>query len=94
MWRIWRRHAAPDAGLAIAIFAVQLVLNALWTPLFFGLHSLAGSLADIIMLWLAIAATMATFARIDRVATWLLAPYWVWVSFATYLNFMIWRLNS
>ena len=72
---------------------MQLALNAAWTPLFFGLHWLGVAFAEILTLWVAIAATMAAFFRVSRVAGWFLAPYLAWVGFAAVLNFTLWRLN-
>ena len=69
-------------------------LNAAWTALFFGLHSLGGSLVDIAALWLAIVVTIALFVRVSKFAAWLLVPYLAWVSFAGYLNLALYRLNS
>ena len=68
--------------------------NWLWTPLFFGLHWTGVAFAEIVLLGLAIAATIAVFRPVNRTAAWLLAPYLAWVSFAAVLNFTLWRLNS
>lgn len=78
---------------ALAIFGVQLLLNATWSGLFFGLKHPGWAFAEIIVLWLAIVATIAAFAKISKPAAWLLAPYILWVSFAGYLNYTIWQLN-
>lgn len=77
----------------VVLFFVQLALNALWSVIFFGLHSPGGALVDIILLWLAIVWTMITFYKISRPAAYLLVPYILWVSFAAYLNYAIWALN-
>jgi tryptophan-rich sensory protein len=69
-------------------------LNAAWTPLFFGLHQPGFACAEIVWLWLTIAATLAAFRPLNRAAAWLLAPYLAWVSFAAALNFALWWLNS
>ena len=69
-------------------------MNAAWTPLFFGLHQPGLAFSEIVLLWLAIAATLAAFRLVSRVAAWLLIPYLLWVSFATMLNFALWQLNS
>lgn len=79
--------------LAVVLFGAQLVLNTLWSIIFFGLQSPGGALIEIVFLWLAIAATIITFAKISRPAAWLLVPYIAWVSFASYLNYAIWSLN-
>ena len=91
-WRVW--SAGSDTTFALVLFAVQLALNFAWSFIFFNAHRLGMALADIVLLWLAIAATIAAFAFIDSLAAWLLAPYIAWVSFATLLNASIWRLNS
>ncbi|MEK7585556.1 MAG: TspO/MBR family protein, partial [Patescibacteria group bacterium] len=72
---------------------IQMVLNALWSIIFFGLHSLGGALVEIIFLWLAVLTTIIAFAKISKLAAWLLVPYILWVSFAGYLNYSIYVLN-
>lgn len=72
---------------------LQWALNALWTPLFFGLHRPGWALAEILVLLAAILATIRAFWRVDRPAGLLLFPYAAWVAFATVLNWTIWRLN-
>lgn len=89
-----RQRAADGAkGLAIALFGAQLVLNALWSWLFFRWHQGALALVDICVLWLAILATLTQFWRLRPLAGALLIPYFLWVSFATGLNAAVWRLN-
>lgn len=88
-WLVWER----GGGKALAIFSGQLVLNASWSIVFFGLRSPGLALVNIALLWLAIVWTGAAFYRISRPAAYLLLPYFLWVSFAVYLNFFIWRLN-
>ncbi len=91
---IWKKGLdRKDARIALGIFIGQLVLNTLWSILFFGFHSPGGAFIEIIFLWLAIIATIIAFAKISRSAAWLLAPYILWVSFAMYLNYAIWTLN-
>jgi len=92
-WMVWRRRGFREGAAALLIFAFQLALNAAWSPLFFGLRNPLAGLLDIIPLWAAILATIAAFRKISPLAAALLIPYWLWVSFATALNFMIWRLN-
>ena len=75
------------------LFAAQLALNAVWSPVFFGTHSIGNALAIIVLLWAAIVLTMLVFKKISRPAAWLLVPYILWVSFAAYLNYAIWSLN-
>jgi len=92
-WLVWRQGGWRTQGQALKLFLLQWLLNALWTPLFFGLHRPAWALADIVLLWLVLAATLYSFWRVKAVAGVLLVPYLAWVSFAAALNFAIWRLN-
>ncbi len=92
-WMVWRRRGFRGASAAFGWFALQLTLNALWSPLFFGLRSPGAGLADIVLLWAAIAPTIVAFWKASRLAGMLLVPYWLWVTFAGALNFTIWRLN-
>lgn len=78
----------------LLIFGLQLVLNATWSLLFFGLHNIFYALLDIILLWFAILLTIHNFGRINRKAAYLLVPYILWVSFALVLNFYVWVLNQ
>ena len=92
-WLVWREGGWKAQWRTLGLFLLQWLLNALWTPLFFGLHHPGLAFAEIILLWLAIAATLVSFWRVRQVAGVLLAPYLAWVSFAAALNFTIWRLN-
>ena len=92
-WRAWRRGGWAKQKAALSLFVAQWALNALWTPLFFGLHRPGWALAEILALLIAILATLRAFWRVDRPAGLLLLPYAAWVSFATVLNWTIWRLN-
>jgi len=78
---------------AILIFTLQLVLNILWSVIFFGLQSPGLAFFELIMLWWAILYTIANFYRISKPAAYLLIPYIAWVSFAGILNFILWRMN-
>lgn len=93
-WLAWQRGGFAAQGRALGAFLAQLALNALWTPLFFGLHWPGVAFAEIVLLWLAIAWTIALFWRVQRAAAYLLLPYLAWVSFAAVLNGALWRLNS
>ncbi len=91
---IWKKGLdRNDVRKALAVFGLQLALNTFWSIVFFGLHSPAWAFVNIISLWLAIAWTMILFYKISKPAMWLLAPYILWVSFASYLNYSIWILN-
>jgi tryptophan-rich sensory protein len=92
-WLIWRSKEGNARRTALLIFAVQLVLNGIWSFLFFGLRSPGWAALEIVLLWCSIFATMLAFARIRRLAAGLLLPYLVWVSYATALNVTIWNLN-
>jgi translocator protein len=94
LWRFLESDAPRQARVAgVTLFGVQLVLNGLWSYLFFGLHMPGLALVEIALLWLTIGAVIAVFSRPARGAAWLLVPYLMWVSFATYLNFEVWRLQ-
>lgn len=92
LWLIWR-SSSKEKTRAIWLFALQLILNAIWSPIFFGAQSIGNALAVIVLLWAAIVLTILVFKNISRAAAWLLVPYIVWVSFAAYLNLAIWVLN-
>ena len=92
-WLVWRQHGFQNACRALAFFVLQLVANALWTWLFFGLHRGALALAEIAVLWLLIVASFVSFWPLQRMATLMLLPYLAWVSFASALTLSLWRLN-
>jgi tryptophan-rich sensory protein len=90
-----RREANRGAvRQAQAIFGLQLILNTLWSALFFGRRSPLAALVEIILLWFAIVLTVVLFGRVSKLAALLLLPYLAWVSFAAVLNGAIWRLNA
>jgi len=91
---VWKKGLdRRDVKIALGIFVGQLALNTLWSIIFFGLHSPGAALIEIVFLWLAILATIIAFYKISKPAAWLLVPYILWVSFASYLNYAIWFLN-
>jgi len=92
-WLVWRQGRVPGVWTAGALFGVQLALNAIWTPIFFGLRQPGWALLDILLLWAAILLTLVAFARVRPLAAGLLAPYLAWVTYAGALNFALWRLN-
>ena len=92
-WLVWRVGGFAAARGALTLFLVQLAVNALWSWLFFGWRLGGWALADIVVLWGLIAATLRAFWRIRPLAGALLVPYLLWVSFAGVLNFSIWQLN-
>lgn len=92
---VWRRgFEKREVRHALGIYAAQLALNAAWSYVFFGRQSPGGAFLVIVLLWVAIVATIVSFARVSKPAAWLLAPYLLWVSFAGYLNYAIWMLNA
>jgi translocator protein len=92
-WLVWRVGGFRAARFALTLFLVQLALNALWSWLFFGWHRGGLAFADILVLWAMIVATLIAFWRISPSAGALLVPYVLWVSFASALNYSVWRLN-
>jgi tryptophan-rich sensory protein len=92
-WRVQRAAPPGEAKPALTLYVVQLAANALWTWLFFAWHRGAWAFAEILLLWLLIAATIAAFHRRDKIAGLLLVPYIAWVSFATCLCYSIWQRN-
>ena len=93
-WQVWRRRHELRVDRALTLFTVQLALNISWSALFFTLRNPGLAFIEILLLWVMIAATIATFFKVSRLAGWLLVPYLAWVSFAAVLNFTIWRLNG
>ena len=93
-WLVWRRTGWQDSNGALVLFVIQLVLNLAWSFIFFKFHNPGWAFAEIVALWIAIAATMVKFATISPASAILLSPYLVWVSYAAALNFAIWRLND
>ena len=91
---VWHKGVDKAAvRIALAMFLLQLILNGLWTPLFFGLKMPLVAFVEIVLLWVAIGFTMLTFARVSLAAAVLLLPYLLWTSFAAVLNLSIWLLN-
>ncbi|RAW43929.1 tryptophan-rich sensory protein [Halorubrum sp. 48-1-W] len=95
LWLVWRQaDSSPQAvRLAGSVFALHFAFNLGWSAVFFGRQAIGLGLAVILVLWTLIVATMWAFNRVDRRASLLLVPYFLWVSFATYLNYQFWVLN-
>lgn len=93
-WLVWRSGAWSQTRPALTLYAIQLVLNAAWTPLFFGLGWRGIALAELSVLLVVLVATVVMFWRRSRVAGALLVPYLAWSVFAWCLNFAVWQLNS
>jgi benzodiazapine receptor len=93
-WRAWSRAGFAGAGPALALFVLQLGLNALWSYLFFGRHRPDLAFLDIVALWGALLAVVVLFWRVDHGAGALMLPCLAWVGFAAFLNLALWRLNG
>ncbi|MCB2115847.1 MAG: tryptophan-rich sensory protein [Rhodobacteraceae bacterium] len=83
----------PGNGTALALWALQIALNTLWTPVFFGGHHIRAGLIIIAVLWVSVALTILAFWNVDGIAAAMLVPYLLWLSVATALNYRIWRDN-
>lgn len=92
-WLVWREPAQPLRAPALAVFVLQLAVNALWSWVFFAWHRGAWALADVLVLLALIAAMVVLFRRIRPLAAWLLWPYLAWVAFASALTWAVWRAN-
>lgn len=93
-WAATRVALLDGNGYAMALYATQLAFNTLWTPVFFGRRDMKGGMIVIVFLWLAVAATMIAFFRLDGLAGTLFVPYLAWVSVASALNWSVWRRNT
>ena len=92
-WMVWERLPQKGFSLPMALFFVQLVLNTIWSMVFFGLRNPGWAFVEVVLLWIVIILTMISFWTVYWVAGALFLPYFLWVSFAAVLNFTIWRLN-
>lgn len=92
-WLVWREASSAGVHRALLLFVAQLVLNVLWSWLFFAWHRGALAFLDIIVLLVLIVATVSAFWRVRPLAGALLIPYLAWVSFASVLNYSVWQLN-
>lgn len=92
-WLVWKQGGWGRQRRPLVLYFIQLALNAAWTPVFFGAHQMGAALAVIMALWLAILLTLISFWRVRLSAGLLLVPYLAWVTFATTLNFTLWRMN-
>jgi translocator protein len=95
LYLIWKKGLkTKKVRDAVYVFVIQLVLNAAWSPIFFGAHNILLALLIIVIVWIYILKTIRLFAKINSTASYLLYPYLAWVSFATILNFSVWFLNK
>jgi tryptophan-rich sensory protein len=92
-WMVWQRRSVPGANAALGLFVVKLVANALWSWMFFAWHRGALAFVNVVVLWILLVATTVLFKRIKPAAALLLAPYVVWVSFASALAYSAWQRN-
>jgi translocator protein len=92
-WQVWRQGGLRKQRRALTLYLIQLGMNALWSWLFFGWHLGRAAFVDVVLLWVAVAATLLAFWRASRVAAALLVPYLLWISFAAVLNYTVWQLN-
>ena len=94
LFLVWKSEADPIIKkTAITLFISQLILNFFWSIIFFNQHQIGWALVEIIGMWIFILLTIFAFAQVNKTAAWLLVPYISWVSFATILNYTIWKLN-
>jgi tryptophan-rich sensory protein len=92
-WLVWQKHGWSGAPIALGLFAGQLLLNVAWSGVFFGLRQPGAAFAELVVLWLAILATIIAFWQKQTAAGLIMLPYGLWVTFAGALNFAIWQLN-
>ena len=92
-WLVWRKRSTSEALLSLALYLLQLLLNGLWSWLFFGRQWIGSALIDLVALVILVAITVVMFLRVHKTAGLLLLPYLLWICFAAALNFQIWRMN-
>jgi translocator protein len=92
-WLVWRAYSFRPISGTLYLFLLQLAINALWSWLFFVWHLGMWAFADIVLLWLMVAATLGSFWRLRPLAGMLLIPYLLWITFAAALCYSIWQLN-
>lgn len=92
-WLIWKDFGFTKARRPLQWFGLQLALNAAWSWLFFGRHSIGVALGEIVLLWAAILFTIILFWERSKWAGMLMIPYLLWVSYAVALNYAIWQIN-
>lgn len=92
-WLVWRLPDSPNRTWALDMFWLQLALNFAWSFLFFDRHWILTAAIEVVALWAAILAMTIAYARVNRVAMWMMVPYLAWVSFASVLNWGVWWVN-
>ncbi|KAH8938172.1 hypothetical protein BDL97_16G068100 [Sphagnum fallax] len=93
-WLVWKEGGFEHQSYPLSAYIFQLLLNFLWTPIFFAWHRFDLALVEIVILWLAIAVTIYLFWHVHTIAAYLLVPYILWVTVATALNWYIWLYNG
>ncbi|HEX5655367.1 MAG TPA: TspO/MBR family protein [Chitinophagaceae bacterium] len=94
LYLVWKSGSDERVKkIALILFAFQLILNFLWSFIFFDQQQPGWAFLEILILWVFILLTIFAFARVNKAAAWLLVPYISWVSFAAILNYTIWQLN-
>jgi translocator protein len=92
-WLVWREAGWPGAKFPLLLFGIQLLLNVVWSAVFFGMHAIGAAFGEVLLLWTMTIATAVAFYPVSRLAAWLLIPYIAWVGFASYLNWRLWQMN-
>ena len=93
LYLVWSTKMSNKVRMSLKLFATQLVLNVLWSVFFFGLGNFWLAFGEILVLWIFILVTIVSFGKVSKMAGWLMVPYLLWVTFASYLNFTIASLN-
>ncbi|HAI22220.1 TPA: TspO protein [Candidatus Collierbacteria bacterium] len=93
LYLVWSTKMSNKVRVSLKLFAAQLVLNVLWSVFFFGLGNFWLAFGEILVLWVFILVTIVSFGKVSKMASWLMVPYLLWVTFASYLNFTIASLN-
>jgi tryptophan-rich sensory protein len=93
VWLVWREGGWAAQWAPLSLFLLQLLFNGLWSWLFFGRRNPGAAFADIVLIWVTLAATILAFRHVSVIAAAILLPYLAWVSFASALNFSIWQRN-
>jgi tryptophan-rich sensory protein len=93
-WLVWRQDGFSHAKLPLTLFAIQLGMNVAWSGLFFRLRLVGVAFLEVVLLWLFILSTTIEFWPVSRMASWLMLPYFTWVTCAAALNAAIWRMNT
>jgi tryptophan-rich sensory protein len=93
LYLVWNEKSKGKIKIPLAMFSIQLVLNTVWSIMFFGFQLIFYGLVEIIIMWIFIALTMFSFYRVSRKASLILVPYIAWVTIATLLNYFVWVLN-